>query len=93
MRFKKVYAVNVLRNITKWCDCIANSGPIIVDDIGFVCAEDMLTADIASLDIIKERTGKEDIFSEFNKRSAWGHVRAAAEMMKRTTDISWRKPE
>lgn len=92
-RFKKVYAVNVLRNITKLCDCVANSGPVIVDDIGYVCSEDMLSADIASLDIIKERTGKEDIFAEFNKRSAWGHVRAAAEMMKRTTDISWRKPE
>jgi uncharacterized Fe-S center protein len=92
-RFKKVYAINVLRNITKLCDCIANSGPVIADDIGFVCAGDMLTADIASLDIIKERTGKEDIFFEFNMRSSWGHVRAAADMMKRTTDISWRGAE
>jgi uncharacterized Fe-S center protein len=82
-RFKKVYAVNVLKNISKLCDCIADSGPIIVGDIGFICGHDMISVDAASLDVIREATGKEDIFQEFNLRSSWEHIRAAARFMGR----------
>jgi len=81
LRFKKVYAVNVLKNISKLCDCIADSGPIIADDIGYVCARDMVSADAASLEAVARSTGKEDIFSEYNQRSSWEHVRAAARFM------------
>lgn len=77
-RFKKIYAVNVLKNISKLCDCIAASGPIIVDDIGYICGHDMITVDIASLETIRKVTGKDDIFEEHNLRSSWDHVRAAA---------------
>jgi uncharacterized Fe-S center protein len=87
-RFKKIYAVNVLKNITKLCDCIADPGPIIMEDTGFVCGTDMLSVDIASLEIVKRVSGKEDLFSEHNIRSPWGHVRAAAEMMGKGLDVS-----
>ncbi len=80
-RFKKAYAVNVLKNISKLCDCIAESGPIIADDIGYVCAHDMVTVDAASLETVARATGKKDIFSEYNLRSSWEHVRAAARFM------------
>jgi uncharacterized Fe-S center protein len=80
-RFKKVYAVNVLKNISKLCDCIAASGPIIVEDIGYICGRDMISVDAASLDVIRKATGKEDIFAEYNLRSSWEHVRAAARFM------------
>ena len=81
IRFKKTYAVNVLKNISKLCDCMAESGPIIADDIGYICAGDMVSADAASLEAVARATGKEDIFSEYNLRSSWEHVRAAARFM------------
>ena len=82
-RFKKSYSVNVLRNISKFCDCMSNPGPLIAKDIGFVCADDMVTADAATLEVIAKETGREDIFAEQHKHSPWGHVRAAA----RFTDV------
>jgi len=87
-RFRKLYAVNVLKNITRLCDCIADPGPIILEDVGFICGQDMISVDIASLDMIKRVSGKEDLFYEHTKRSPWGHVRAAAEMMERNVDVS-----
>ena len=77
-RFKKRYSVNVLKNISKFCDCMSNPGPLIAKDIGFVCADDMVAADAATLGVIAKETGREDIFAEQHKHSPWGHVRAAA---------------
>lgn len=90
-RFKKVYAVNVLENISKLCDCIASSGPIIVPDIGFICGEDMLSVDEASLEMIEKASGKDDIFAEYNIRSPWGHIRAAAKFMNRELGVTLRE--
>ncbi len=87
-RYEKFYAVNVLRGITRLCDCVADSGPVVVEDQGFVCGADMLSVDIASVEIIREKTGIEDIFKEHNKTSPWDHIRAAAEMMDRDLDVS-----
>lgn len=88
--FKKFYAVNVLINITRLCDCVADAGPIIVKDLGFICGDDMLSVDIASLEVIKEASGKEDIFCEYSKRSPWGHLKSTAELMKRKLEVSIR---
>ena len=84
-RLKKIYAVNVLKNISRLCDCMAASGPIIVEDIGYICGRDMISVDAASLEVIRKATGKEDIFAEHNLRSSWEHVRAAARFMGRET--------
>ena len=80
-RFKKIYAINVLKDISKLCDCMAASGPIIVEDIGYICGHDMVSVDAASLEVIRKATGKEDIFAEYNLRSSWEHVRSAARFM------------
>ncbi|HSG29162.1 MAG TPA: hypothetical protein VLA34_11830, partial [Candidatus Krumholzibacterium sp.] len=82
-----VYAINVMQGITQLCDCIAESGPVLAEDIGFVCAPDMLTADIASLELLRDRTGKEDLFQEYNKVSSWGHVRECARLLDRDMKV------
>jgi uncharacterized Fe-S center protein len=89
-RFKKRYAVNVLRNISKLCDCVADSGPIILGDVGFVCADDMLTADVATLDMVRSASGRDDLFAEYCHHSPWEHVRAAARFMERDATASIR---
>lgn len=79
-RFKKTYAVNVIRNVSLLCDCMADPGPLVAPDAGFVCADDMITADAASLDVVARATGREDLFAELHKHSPWTHLRAAARM-------------
>jgi uncharacterized Fe-S center protein len=90
-RFKKVYAINVLKGITRLCDCIADSGPVLIDDIGYICGPDMLSVDIASLETVAQASGKADIFAQHNKRSSWEHVRAAARLMERDLDVTIRE--
>ncbi len=90
-RFKKVYAVNVLKNISRLCDCDANAGPLVAPDIGFVCAPDMITADAASLELVARVSGRDDLFAEIHKHSPWEHVRAAARMAGRDTTVALRE--
>jgi len=87
-RFKKRFAVNVLKNIAKHCDCMPDAGPLIAQDIGFICAEDMVTADAASLEMIARRSGHADLFAEYHKHSPWEHVRAAARFLGRDTAVT-----
>lgn len=87
-RFRSVFCVNVLRGIAKHCDCVADAGPIVAPDIGFVCAPDMLTADVASLEMVRERTKREDLFAEVHGHSPWLHVRTAARLMGRDTAVA-----
>jgi uncharacterized Fe-S center protein len=90
-KFRKRYAVNVLRNISKYCDCMSAAGPIITPDVGFVCALDMVTADAASLEMIARSSGREDLFAEHHKHSPWEHVRAAARFTGRDTAVDVRE--
>lgn len=85
-RFKKKYAVNALINISKHCDCMSSSGPLIARDAGYVCAPDMVAADAASLEVLAKSSAREDIFAETHKHSPWEHVRAAARFT--GTDVS-----
>jgi uncharacterized Fe-S center protein len=87
-KFGRTYAVNVMQNMTKLCDCVADSGPILADDCGFVCGSDMVSVDIASLRILEKVTGSKDIFGEHNRKSSWLHVEEAARLMGRDTDVA-----
>jgi uncharacterized Fe-S center protein len=91
MRFRKAYAINVMKNMTQLCDCIADSGPVIADDIGFVCGADMVSVDIASLEILKRETGADDLFAQYNKKSSRIHVDEAARRLGRDGEIDIRE--
>jgi hypothetical protein len=45
--------INVLLNITMWCDCWGMSTPALVPDIGILASEDIVAVERASLDMIK----------------------------------------
>ncbi len=56
---------NFLLNITPRCDCIADSGRPIVEDIGILASRDVVSIEQASIDMIKERAGR-DVFKELH---------------------------
>jgi hypothetical protein len=76
---KKVYFVNVLRNITKLCDCDKEGGPIVLGDIGILLSEDIVAIDKASLDLINQKAGK-DIFEEIHHKSPLVHIEEAKKL-------------
>lgn len=79
-RYRKVYAVNVMRAMTKLCDCVADAGPVVAPDIGYVLSREMVAADLASLQILERETGSPDIFAAFNRKPSRFHVSEAARM-------------
>jgi uncharacterized Fe-S center protein len=87
-RFGRCYAVNVMQNMTQLCDCVADSGPVLAEDAGFVCGADMVSVDIASLDILETQTGSRDLFADYNKRSSRLHVEEAARLLGRDMEVT-----
>ena len=90
-RFGKTYAVNVMRNMTQLCDCIADPGPVLAEDIGFVCGADMVSVDAASLRLLEERTGMKDLFASRNKKSSYTHVEEAASLLGAKMEVTIRE--
>lgn len=55
---KETIFVNVLTDISKFCDCSKHAGPIIAPDIGIVVSDDPVAIDAASIDLIEKTAGK-----------------------------------
>ncbi|MFC1504828.1 DUF362 domain-containing protein [Spirochaetota bacterium] len=51
---KNILFINILLNITIFCDCWGMSTASLVPDIGILASDDIVSIDIASLDLIKE---------------------------------------
>ncbi|MGM0438838.1 MAG: DUF362 domain-containing protein [Patescibacteria group bacterium] len=54
--------INVLKNITKDCDCVGRKMDPIMDDVGMLLSNDPVAIDKASLDLVNKKSG-----DEFNK--------------------------
>lgn len=50
---ERLLFINVLMNITMYCDCWGFSSPALVPDIGILAGEDIAAIDTASLDLIR----------------------------------------
>jgi uncharacterized Fe-S center protein len=49
----RAFFINVLANITMYCDCWGFSSPSLVPDIGILAGQDLAAVDTASLDLIR----------------------------------------
>ncbi|MCD6117739.1 DUF362 domain-containing protein [bacterium] len=54
----KILFVSFLINITKDCDCMDFKQEPLIPDIGIIAGHDPVSVDLASLDLILEKTGK-----------------------------------
>ncbi|MFA6088838.1 MAG: DUF362 domain-containing protein [Candidatus Woesearchaeota archaeon] len=66
--FKNSYSINIVKRITKMCDCMPTHSEIISHDIGIVMSSDIVAVDKASHDLILKKN-KEDVFLKHNKKS------------------------
>jgi uncharacterized Fe-S center protein len=57
--------VNIIRDVTKFCDCASEPGEIIASDIGTLISENLVAIDQASLDLLNQQAGR-NLFAEEN---------------------------
>ena len=60
---RRIGYINFLTNITKDCDCLAKDEPRIIQDIGILASDDIISIDKASSDLVNE-VKKKDMFRE-----------------------------
>ena len=53
---KPVFYINVLKNITRYCDCAVDVGKIVCPDIGYLTGDSALKIDQESIKLIKEKS-------------------------------------
>ena len=66
----KIGYINFLTNMTKDCDCLAKNEPRIMQDIGILASDDLVSIDKASGDIVCGVRNK-DIFREQHPEIDW----------------------
>jgi len=73
---KNTIYFNVIKNITKRCDCDTDSGDIIASDIGTLFSTNPVAIDMASLELIRKKEGK-NVFIDSNKKDPLLHIQFA----------------
>lgn len=76
--FKKSFFVNVIKDVSKLCDCVPG-GSLVVKDVGYLMSRDLACIDKAAHDLIVEKSGK-DVFKEIHHVSPLSHIEAFAKM-------------
>jgi len=64
---KRTFYINIIKNITKSCDCEVDSGKIISKNIGILFSENPVAIDKASVDLINQAEGR-DVFKDINHK-------------------------
>jgi len=77
--FKKAYYVNVIRDISQFCDCTRRENRIVLEDIGILMGRNIVAVDKASHDLIMKKAGK-DLFKEINHKSPFDQIKEAEKL-------------
>lgn len=77
---EKTYYINIIKNVTRHCDCEKDPKEIISSDIGALFSEDALAIDKASIDLINKKNGR-DVFNEANHKDPCLQISYAAQYM------------
>jgi len=67
---RKIGYINFLTNVTRDCDCLAKDDPKIVEDIGILASNDLVSIDSASAEILNGLRSK-DIFRQEHPEIDW----------------------
>lgn len=75
---EKTFYINLIKNITKLCDCEVEPGEIVAKDIGILFSDNPVAIDKASVDLVNKQSEK-NLFKEINHKDPLMHVRFASE--------------
>jgi len=82
---KNTFYINIVKNITKWCDCEINPGEIIAKDVGVLFSKNPVAIDKASVDLIN-KANKKDVFREANHKDPMLQLKFASEHTRKRED-------
>ena len=60
----KIFFINLLIDVTPWCDCVAWSDTQIIPDVGVFASKDIVAVDKACLDKARQSPGMKDSMAE-----------------------------
>lgn len=83
--FKKVFFVNVVKDISKLCDCMDDAGPLVSKDVGYLMSKDLTSIDKAAHDLIVKKSGK-DVFKEIHHISPLSHIESFSKLANSSLD-------
>ena len=78
---EKQFYINVVNDITRWCDCLSDPGEILIPDVGIVLSDDIVDAERTSLKEINYRAGR-DLFREVHNKNAGKQVEVMEKLRK-----------
>lgn len=79
--------INIIRDVTKYCDCVGHTTPIIAPDLGVLVSDNLVAIDQASLDLIEAATHK-DLFLDENEVDPKKGIDATAKYSGLTKDYA-----
>ncbi|MCX6725696.1 MAG: DUF362 domain-containing protein [Candidatus Shapirobacteria bacterium] len=88
---KKTYYLNIIKNITKMCDCFSNAGEIVAEDIGFLFSDNPVAIDQASLDLINQKNNNKNLFKEIHHKDPYLQIKFASKYLGKKTDYQLQK--
>jgi uncharacterized Fe-S center protein len=88
--FGSLLFINCIVNITTLCDCVSDSGKILLGDVGYVLGSDICAVERASLDLIVQRAGR-DIFFDTHHISPRDHIERLQSFLGGHADYSLRE--
>jgi len=72
------YYVNIIKNVTKFCDCEVDSGAVIAQDVGVLFSDNPVAIDKASVELVRKTEGRR-VFEVENHKDPLLHVNFASE--------------
>lgn len=81
----KAFYINIIKNITRECDCWSNPGEIVAGDIGILFSDNPVAIDKASIDLINIAAEK-NVFYEIHHKDPLKHVTLATDYIGQSTE-------
>ncbi len=82
---KRTFYINVIKNVTQYCDCEVDSGKIVSKDIGVLFSKNPVAIDKASVDLIN-KDKKKDVFKEINHKDPLLQINSASRYTSKKVD-------
>jgi len=82
---KKTYYVNLIKNVSRLCDCERYPGEIISPDLGVLFSDNPVAIDQASVDWVKKINGR-DVFEEVNHKDPSLQIQYVAKYTSKSTE-------
>jgi len=81
-KVKKIHYINAIINISRFCDCVTENGPILLPDIGYLASNDIVEIDRKSIYLVNQKAGK-DIFKENHNKDPYAQVNEMEILLKK----------